>query len=371
LKARLLYKARDKAGLAPGTLQAPRDAVAPSITVFAYDVDGLEEPKITRVEEIAEYARKWPTIWVNVDGLGDTQVIHQLGEMFGLHPLAQEDVLHIPQRAKVEEYDNHIFATMRMVTKENGQPSLEQISIFWGKNFVITFQEDIGDVFDGVRERLRKGGRRIRMAHADYMAYALIDAVIDGYFPVLEDYGDRLDELEQEILRSPSRDDMTLIHKTKRELQALRLCVWPMREALNKISTDTKLIRKETRLFLRDCQDHAIQIIDILENYRERVSSLSDLYLSSISNRMNEVMKVLTIISTIFMPLTFIVGIYGMNFNTEVSKWNMPELNHPLGYPITLGVMAFIVMLMFVFFRGLGWIGADEPFDDEEEESKL
>jgi len=367
LKTRLLYRSHHKAGLAPGTLQAPKDAIQPVITVFAYDIDGIEEPKITNVAEIAPYIKKWPTIWVNVDGLGDAKVISALGEMFGLHPLAQEDVLHIPQRAKVEEYDNHMFATMRMVTKENDMPSLEQISIFWGKNFVITFQEDIGDVFDGVRERLRKGGRRLRMAHADYMAYALIDAVIDGYFPILEDYGDRLDELEQQILARPSRDEMTRIHKTKRELQAMRLCVWPIREALNKITADTKLVRKETLVFLRDCQDHVIQILDIVENYRERVSSLSDLYLSSISNRMNEVMKVLTIISTIFMPLTFIVGIYGMNFNTEVSPYNMPELNHPYGYVITLGVMAVIVILMFIFFRGLGWLGSTAPDDEEEE----
>lgn len=368
MKARLLYKARDKAGLAPGTLQAPKGAVQPVISIFAYDVDGLEEARVSAVSDITPFRQKWPMLWVNVDGLADTRVISELGEMFGLHALALEDVLHIPQRAKVEDYADHVFATMRMVTRENNVISLEQVSMFWGKNFVLTFQEDVeGDVFNGVRERLRKGGRRIRMAHADYMAYALIDAVIDGYFPVLEDYGDRLDELEEEILDSPTQDAMTRIHRTKRELHALRLCVWPMREALNKITSDTKLVRKETMLFLRDCQDHVIQILDIVENYRERVSSLSDLYLSSISNRMNEVMKVLTIISTIFMPLTFIVGIYGMNFNTDISPWNMPELNHPYGYPVTLGVMAFVVLLMFVFFRWLGWLGGDAPAEEKDE----
>lgn len=366
-KTTLLYKARDKAGLAPGTLQAPKDAIHPTITVFAYDVDHLEELTIARVEDIPFLRQKWPTLWINVDGLADPQLIRDLGEMFGLHPLALEDVLHIPQRAKVEEYEDHIFATMRMVKKIDGLIDLEQISMFWGKGFVITFQEDIGDVFDGVRERLRKGGKRIRMAHADYMAYALIDAVIDGYFPILEEYGDRLDDMEEEILDNPSHDSMAHIHKAKRELNALRLCVWPMREALNRLtSPTTKLVRKETMIFLRDCQDHTIQILDILENYRERVSSLSDLYLSSISHRMNEVMKVLTIISTIFMPLTFIVGIYGMNFNTEASRWNMPELNHPYGYPITLGVMALIVIGMFVFFRWLGWLGGEDEETEEE-----
>lgn len=362
MKSPLLYTVREKTGLAPGTLQAPKDAVQPVITLFAYDVDGLEEARNVRVEDIPAYIKKWPTIWVNVDGLADTKVISDLGEMFGLHPLAQEDVLHIPQRAKVEEYDSHMFATMRMVMKYDGIPNLEQISIFWGKNFVITFQEDVGDVFDGVRERLRKGGRRIRMAHADYMAYALIDAVIDAYFPILEEYGDMLDDLEQEILARPSPDDMARIHKTKRDLQALRLCVWPMREALNKITSDTRLVRKETRIFLRDCQDHVIHILDIVENYRERVSSLSDLYLSSISNRMNEVMKVLTVIATIFMPLTFIVGIYGMNFNTDY-PYNMPELNYAYGYPVTLTIMGIIALLMLLYFRRLGWIGRrlEEP----------
>lgn len=371
-KAALLYKARDKAGLAPGTLQAPKGALAPTITVFAYDVDNIEEARVYSVEEIKAYRAKWPTLWVNVDGLGDPKLISDLGEMFDLHALALEDVLHIPQRAKVEEYDHHIFTTMRMVKKVGDVIDLEQISMFWGKGFVVTFQEDVGDVFDGVRDRLRKGGKRIRMAHADYMAYALIDAVIDAYFPILEQYGDALDEMEEDILDNPTRDSMAHIHKAKRELNALRLCVWPMREALNRMTSPaaTKLIRKETTFFLRDCQDHVVQILDILENYRERVSSLSDLYLSSISNRMNEVMKVLTIISTIFMPLTFIVGIYGMNFNTEVSHWNMPELNHPYGYPITLGVMAFVTMLMLIFFRWLGWLGGNDEELGEDPPSK-
>ncbi len=352
----MLYKAHAKAGMAPGTLQAPRGASPPSISVFAYDAAHMEELKIRTAEEIIPLSKKWPMVWVNVDGLADTNLIGRLGEMFGLHPLSLEDVLHIPQRPKMEEHDGYIFAVMRMAREEQGQIALEQLSLFWGKGFVLTFQESAGDGFDGVRERLRKGGKRIRMAHADYMAYALIDSVIDGYFPILEHYGDRLDALEEEILDKPSQEAMSAVHRVKRDLHSLRLYTWPLREALGKINADTKLVRKETLLFLRDCHDHVIQILDIVENYRERVSSLSDIYLSSISNRMNEVMKVLTIISTIFMPLTFIVGIYGMNFNTDYPG-NMPELNQPYGYVVTLAVMVVIAVVMLAYFVRLGWIG--------------
>ncbi len=358
MKARLL-KRNKKVGIAPGTLQAPRGALAPSMTLFAFDPDRLEERPISSVEEIKSYLGTWPVVWVNVDGLGDAGVIAALGDMFGLHPLALEDVLTVPQRAKTEDYGDHIFTILRMVMQKDGNTSLEQLSIFWGKNFVLTIQEDPGDVFDPVRERLRKGGKRIRMSHADYMAYALIDAVVDGFFPVLETLGDRLDMMEQRILDDPSQEAMNEIHRTKRELHALRLCTWPMREALGKINSDSRLVRKETLLFLRDCQDHMIQILDIIENYRERLSSLSDLYLSSISNRMNEVMKVLTIISTIFMPLTFIVGVYGMNFNTD-SPFNMPELNYRYGYPLVMAVMAATAVAMLMYFRAIGWLGGSK-----------
>lgn len=347
---------------------APKDAVHPLVTIFAYDADTLEEKQITDLAEIKTLREKWPTVWINVDGLGDVPLISQLGEIFGLHPLSLEDVLHIPQRAKVEEHDGYMFSVMRMVTDELGSLSTEQLSLFWGKGFVLTFQESReGDAFNAVRERLRKGGRRVRMVHADYMAYALIDAVIDAYFPVLEHYGDHLDNLEESILLNPQPTDMKKIHKAKRDLHALRLCAWPMREALGKINADNKLVRKDTLIFLRDCHDHVIQVLDIIENYRERVSSLSDLYLSSISNRMNEIMKVLTIISTIFMPLTFIVGIYGMNFNTAYPD-NMPELNHPYGYPITMAVMFVIALAMLTYFRGLGWLGGGKRREIEIEE---
>ena len=362
MKARLLRGNRPKQGAAPGTLVAPEGAMQPGIHVFAFDADALEEKDLSSPQDIKPYLKKWPLIWINVNGLGDTNVIAELGEMFNIHPLAQEDVLTIPQRAKLEEFEENFFLIMRMVKEEQDAPSLEQLSIFWGEGYVLTFQERPGDVFAGVRERLRKGAKRLRASAADYMAYALIDAVIDGYFPVLELFSDRLDELEDIILNDPGQESMAQIHKTKRELQALRLCIWPVRESLSKIHADSDIVAEETLPFFRDCQDHVIQVLDIVENYRERVSSLTDLYLSSISNKMNEVMKVLTIIATIFMPLGFLAGIYGMNFDTG-SPYNMPELAFRFGYPVLLSVMVLVAIGMLLYFRSLGWLGNKKEKD--------
>lgn len=354
MKARLLRKNR-KQGQLPGTLEAPKGALQPRMYAFAYDVDNLEEKEVSSIAEIAALRQKWPMVWVNVSGLGDPSVIAALGTLFNLHPLALEDVLHTPQRPKIEEYEDSIFMVIRMVENENNAPILDQLSLFWGDGFVLSIQERPGDVWGGVRDRLRKG-KRIQMFHSDYMAYALVDAVIDGYFPVLEQYGDRLDVLEEKILANPERHFMNEIHKIKRDINVLRLCVWPLRDAISRIRLGTSFVREETLVYLRDCQDHIIQIMDILEVYRERVSALSDLYLSSVSNRMNEIMKVLTIITTIFMPLSFIAGVYGMNFHTD-KAYNMPELLAPYAYPVVLGAMLLIALGMMVYFYRLGWIG--------------
>jgi magnesium transporter len=354
LKARLLRKNR-KQGQLPGTLEAPKGALQPRMQVFAYDVDHLEEKEVESISEIAALRQKWPMVWVNVSGLGDPSVIAGLGTLFNLHPLALEDVLHTPQRPKIDEYEDNIFMIVRMVENENNAPVLDQLSLFWGEGFVLSIQERPGDVFGAVRERLRKG-KRIKMFYSDYMAYALLDAVIDGYFPVLEQYGDRLDTLEEKILVNPEQQYMNEIHKNKRDLNVLRLCVWPLRDVISRIRPGTGFVQEETLIYLRDCQDHIIQIIDIIEVYRERVSALSDLYLSSVSNRMNEIMKVLTIITTIFMPLSFIAGIYGMNFHTD-KTYNMPELLVPYAYPAILGVMLAIAIAMIIYFYQLGWIG--------------
>ncbi len=355
MKAKLFRKNR-KQGQTPGTLEAPKGALQPTMQVFAYDVDNIEELSVKTVTEVAALRKKWPMIWLNVSGLGDPALIADLGKQFNLHPLALEDVLHTPQRSKIDEYEDNVFLIARMVETDNGIPVLDQLSLFWGNGFVLSIQERPGDVFGPVRERLRKGGKRVKMSHADYMAYALLDAVVDGYFPVLEQYGDKLDALEEKIVENASTECVHDLHKAKREINVLRLCLWPMRDAISRMRGGTDFVREETVVYLRDCQDHIVQILDILESYRERISALNDLYLSSISNRMNEVMKVLTIISTIFMPLSFIAGVYGMNFNTE-HRMNMPELNSPYGYPAIMIFMALLASIMIFSFWRAGWIG--------------
>src|SRR4030095_7850244 len=233
----------------------------------------------------------------------------------------------------------------------------EQLSIFLGRNYVLTFQEHPGDCFDTVRDRISKAGGRIRNCGPDYLAYALIDAFIDDYFPVLEKYGERLEELEDEVITRADTQVIAQIHQVKRDLLVLRRAIWPLREAVNSLVRDpTPLISEETRIYLRDCYDHAVQLIDLLENYREIASSLVEVYLSSVSNRLNEIMKVLTIFTVVFIPLNFIASIYGMNFNTESSPWNMPELNWRYGYPFTLGLMAAVALSMLIFFRKKKWI---------------
>lgn len=358
MKVRLFRKNR-KRGQLPGTLEAPKEALPSHMQVFAYDADNIEEVENCTSDQIAVLRKKWPMIWVNVSGLADTALIGSLGTLFNLHPLALEDVLHTPQRPKIDEYDDNIFVIVRMIEQDKGGQVLDQLSLFWGQGFVITFQERPGDTFGPIRERLRKGGKRTKLSYPDYMAYVLIDSIIDGYFPVLEQYGDQIDALEEKILQESSRETMKELHRTKRDLHVLRLCLWPMRDAISKLRAGTDFVRDETLLYLRDCQDHIIQVLDIIESYRERTSALNDLYLSSVNYKLNEVMKVLTIITTIFMPLSFIAGIYGMNFHTDASPFNMPELMHPYGYPGVLAFMAFIAFAMMLYFWRVGWLSGN------------
>ncbi|MBU0800615.1 MAG: magnesium/cobalt transporter CorA, partial [Alphaproteobacteria bacterium] len=289
--------------------------------------------------------------------LADTQLIQDMGDLFGLHPLALEDVVNTHQRSKADSYEGNLFIVARMVTPRDGALVLEQVSLFLGKNFVLSFQERPGDCFDPVRERIRKGGRRVRLSQTDYLAYALLDALVDSYFPLLESFGDKLDQLEDQIVDGERADMMTDIHEIKRTLHGLRHVIWPLRDALGAVATDHQLVRDETRIFLRDCQDHVMQQLDILENYRERAAGLTDLYLSVLSLKTNAVMKVLTVIATIFMPLTFLVGVYGMNFNTALPG-NMPELNWPYAYPVLWLMMLLLVVGMLYGFRRMGWLGS-------------
>ncbi|MGQ9651846.1 MAG: magnesium/cobalt transporter CorA [Phycisphaerae bacterium] len=350
---------RTPPGAPPGTLVADPAAPKPVITVIGYGSDGCNEQVIRDVADVQKYLTRWPVTWINVDGLGDVQTIARLADLLGLHRLAVEDTVNTHQRAKVDHYPNHLFMVAHMATY-NEHLETEQLSLYLGKNFVATFQGgQPGDPFEPVRERIRHAVGCIRQAGADHLAYSLIDAVIDGYFPVLETTGERLEELEDEILHRPTGRVASAVHEIKRNLMTLRRAIWPLREAMNSLVRDpSPLVNDETRLYLRDCYDHTVRVIDFIETYRELGSDLMDLYLSSVSQRMTEVMKVLTIIATIFIPLTFISSIYGMNFQTDRSPWNMPELTWYFGYPFALGLMAIMALGMLYYFRRKGWLSS-------------
>jgi magnesium transporter len=349
---------RPPPGAAPGTLVPPSGAPFPEIRVTAFGPDGLVEETLKEPDAIPQYLQKWPVTWINIDGLGDEATLLRLGELFSLHKLALEDVVNVNQRAKTEQYENKIFFVARMLTTTE-RLETEQITLFLGSNYILTFQEKAGDCFDPVRARIRGGKGRMRTGGADYLAYALIDAVIDSYFPVLERYDEKLDDLEQRVMASPDRDVIEDIHAVRKDLLTMRRAVWPVREAVNLLVRDASpLIVEYTRVFLRDCYDHTIQVIDMLENLREIASGLVDLYMSGVSNRMNEVMKVLAIIATVFIPLSFIAGLYGMNFDSSISSWNMPELGLRYGYPLALCVMLLVFIGQLYYFKRKGWIGS-------------
>jgi magnesium transporter len=343
-------------GSAPGSLIADPRAPRPVIRVLAYGPGEFHEEEIQSAHKLSDLVGRWPVLWVNVSGLGDAGTIDEIGRIFSFHLLALEDVLSVQQRPKVEEYGNYLFLVARIMSLSRSLES-EQISLFLAKDFVVTFQERSTDCFDLIRERIREGQERIRQHASDYLAYVLLDAVVDSYFPVLEEYGERLEGLEDEVVSATSAETIAEIHQAKRDLLTLRRALWPLREAVSSLLRErTSLFSDETRVYLRDCYDHSVQIIDVVETYRETVSGLLDVYLSSLSNRMNGIMKVLTMIATIFMPLSFIVGVYGMNFNPAKSPWNMPELEWYWGYPYALGVMFLVVAGMLVFFRRKGWL---------------
>ena len=361
-------KRRTRPGAAPGTLAVDPEALGSRVRVIAYGPSAITRKQIDDPQAIREFLDRWPVTWVNVDGLGDAVTLGRIGEVFDLHRLSLEDVVNVHQRAKVEPYSKYHFIVGRMVDSGSDEAlSTEQLSIFLGRNYVLTFQEQPGDCFDTVRDRISKGGGRIRNCGPDYLAYALIDAFIDDYFPVLEKYGERLEVLESQVITRVDNQMIAQIHQVKRDLLVLRRAIWPLREAINSLIRDpTPRISDETRIYFRDCYDHAVQLIDLLENYREIASSLVEVYLSSVSNRMNEIMKVLTIFTVVFIPLNFIASIYGMNFNTERSPWNMPELDWAYGYPFTLGLMAAVALSMLIYFRRKRWLGSN-PRERESE----
>ncbi len=363
------FRRRTPPGSVPGVLTQVPGSAAPSIRVMAFDEAELVERRVQSVEELRGLRQRFPVLWIDVEGLGDAGVVAALGQMFGLHPLALEDVLNTHQRAKVDDYGDYLFAVARMV-RLTDRLETEQLSLFVGSGFVVTFQDQPGgDSLDPVRERTRKGKCRIRKAGADYLAYALLDAVVDGYFPVLEQYAERLENLDEQVTEGEPRETMHRIHDMRSDLLMLRRAIWPHREAINALARDSyPLVAPETRLHLRDCLDHVVAIVDLTETYREMCSDLRDYYLATVSNRTNEIMRVLTVIATIFMPLTFIVGLYGMNFSPDASPWNMPELRWYYGYPLAFGLMAAVTLGMLWYFKRKGWLGSTLPTSPKQGE---
>ena len=359
-KRRNPAKRRVRAGSPPGTLMVDPEAQRPRMQVLAYGPDQCVDQELSDLALLPKLIAAHPVTWVNVDGLGDAQVLQQLGEMFDLHRLALEDVVNAHQRAKAETYGDVQFIVLRMVNSADPLDT-EQFSLFLGKNFVLTFQERPGDCLDPVRTRIRETGPRLRSSGPDYLAYALLDATVDGYFPVLERYGNVIEEIESEILHHPKQSVVHRLHELKQDLTTLRRYLWPLREMLSTLSREeSPTVSAATQVYLRDCHDHSVQLLELLESFRELATSLMDLYHSSLSQRMNEVIKVLTMISTVFIPLSFIAGIYGMNFDPAASPWSMPELRWRWGYPMALGIMTVVVVYLLFYFRRKGWLGSGD-----------
>jgi magnesium transporter len=349
----------DDPGVPPGTLDLEPDAPAPDIILIDYNETLATRVKLSSPSDIAPYLDTESVSWIDLLGLGNNETWRQMGEVLNLHPIAQEDVVNVPQRPKVVEYPNQliIIALMVMIHPDLESLHREQVSLILGKNYLVTVQEEPDyDCFDPVRDRIRKAQGPIRQNKADYLAYSLLDAIIDGFFPVLEFYGERIEELEDEVVENPTKKTLEKIYDIRRQLLNLRRAVWPQRDAINRLIRDgNDLISPEVRIYLRDCYDHLIQVMDMVETYRELTSGLMDVYLSSVSNKMNEVMKFLTVMSTIFIPLTFIAGVYGMNFNTEKSPLNMPELNWYWGYVFFWMMIIAIASSLIFFFWRRGW----------------
>jgi magnesium transporter len=342
-------------GQPPGTLIFTGEKKMEEITIsiIDYDENQYQEKKVKTVEECFPF-KETPTVtWININGLHEPSIIEQIGEYFNIHPLILEDILNITQRPKLDDLGDYIYIILKMLSydEESKRIDIEQVSFLLGSNFVISFQEKEGDVFNSIRDRIRTGKGRVRKMGADYLAYALIDAVVDNYFIILEQLGEEVELLEEELLTNPVPETSVKIHAMKRELIFLRRSVWPLRELIYVLERgESKIIKKVTLLFLRDVYDHTVHVIDSVEAYRDIVSGMLDTYLSSLSNRMNEVMKVLTLIATIFIPLTFIAGIYGMNFQF------MPELAWRWAYPIVWIVMCTIGISMLFLFKKKKWL---------------
>ncbi len=352
-------------GTPPATLAVP-EAVSkapPRLRFTRYNHETLEEQEVTSVSMLPDVPTDGCVLWVELDGLSDLNTIQDLGKKFNLHPLALEDVLNIGQRPKVEPYENHLFLVSQMMEAEDdGSVSREQVSIFIGQGFLLSIEEDPKtDTFHLVHSRLRTARGLIRKLGADYLAYALLDAIVDHKFPLLETLGEALDDLDDHVVSNPSILQVHQLHDCKRLLAHLRRFVWPEREVISALLHDESgIIHRETKVYLRDCYDHTVQIMDLIESYRDVANATMDMYLSAVGMRTNEIMRVLTVISSIFIPLTFLAGVWGMNFQyTEGDKtmpWNMPELHLPFGYPACLVLMLIIAVIQVIYFKKKKWI---------------
>jgi magnesium transporter len=351
-------------GSLPGTLIIDKDADKPIIFLIDYNQVNCLRQQLDTPEECANYLDSNSVSWIDVQGLGSLEILQRLGDVFKLHPLLLEDVVNVAERPKVEEYEEQLVIIARMVvptSKGYGFYS-EQVSFVLGEHYLLTVQEEAEhDCFEHVRMRIENSRGIIRKKRNDYLAYALLDAIVDGFFPVLERYGEGIEDLEEEVIFNPSRKTLQTIYQIRRELLQLRRAIWPLRDAINSLIRDeNELISREVRTYLRDCYDHTVQVMDMVETYRELASGLMDVYLSAVSNKMNEIMKVLTVVSSIFIPLTFIAGIYGMNFE------NMPELKWHWGYFACLGLMAAIGFGLVFFFWRRGWLENNSIIKSDE-----
>ena len=354
---KLINKKRSsKAGLPPGSLvhigEKKTDEV--EITVFSFNENGLEEKEIKLVEECFIYKDKLNTTWINIEGIHRVDILEKLGGCFNIHPLALEDILNTDQRPKLEGFSDTLYIVLKMLSLSQNSFNIitEQVSIILGQNFIISFQEGIkGDVFNPLRERLRTNKGGIRKLGADYLAYSLLDAIVDNYFLILERFGEKIEVIEDKLIQKPSPETLRELHDLKREILFLRKSAWPIREVVNGLQRDeSNLVKESTKIYLRDIYDHTIQVIDTIETFRDILSSMLEIYLSSTNNRINEAMRTLTIIATIFMPPTFIAGIYGMNFKY------LPELDWPWGYPLALLLMIVTTISMLIYFKKKKWI---------------
>ncbi len=354
----------DSPGSEPGTLWIEEDAAPSQLILIDYDAKHVVRKVNIDPFKCEYYLGSESASWLDIQGLGSEDILKQIGQIFKLHPLLLEDVVNVPQRPKVEDYNEQLIIIIHLVEpkpEEDGFYS-EQVSFVLGKSYLLTFQEEPDhDCFNPVRDRLRNNKGKIRTSGVDYLTYLLLDTIIDSFFPVLEDYGERIEQLEDEVVFNPNRQTLEKIYKVRRELLALRRAIWPQQSVITTLMrSGSNLISSDVEIYFRDCYDHVIQLLDIVESYRELSSSLMDVYLSSMSNKMNEVMKVLTIISSIFIPLSFIAGVYGMNFQY------MPELEWKWGYFIVLGVMGIVALGLIYFFWRNGWLERFYPVDPSE-----